>query len=485
MSIFDQSEDTISLEEFQISHEMIAPQLDDPVKAQLEQEVDYIIEFLNKRKIKANQHEKAMKDIEYKGHIEKLEQIISKRFGFNTRIFDGGAIGTPAACLPVGPKEFNVLGQRIYSDVHTEIEKEKEKVRVKTQQENEYYSKYDLRVEFEAYEQACNTFKAMNEVMNTKGFKVDLENAKIIGLPEKFSMVLIFNFAALVANYGFNTRQIVAIILHEVGHCFTHLECSYRYLSNTTVLITTFLENLAKKNKTPRESFTIAYKKVTKDSSIDKLKDTNNLTFYITTGGRLTDFMSNTSSPHYSVDSEQQADQFAGRFGYGEELATALNIMMKKGTGILSMLLYATIAVLSIVLAVLVPMLAYLFGTIGLAFILLLYNIIFKKNNVYGKYIYDDDKQRLVRIRNEVVRLIRSSNLDKDTIDSLLGNIEVLDYTIDNMREGWVGPIDKIYQTFFPGGKRKLEIRTIEETVERLMENDLHIAKHKIKKLSS
>ena len=72
MSIFDQSEDTISLEEFQISHEMIAPQLDDPVKAQLEQEVDYIIEFLNKRKIKANQHEKAMKDIEYKGHIENF-----------------------------------------------------------------------------------------------------------------------------------------------------------------------------------------------------------------------------------------------------------------------------------------------------------------------------------------------------------------------------------------------------------------------------
>ena len=484
MSIFSlvNQDETISLEDFQISHEMIAPQLGDPIVAQLEKEIENIQTFIAKRKIKSSQHEKCMRDTEYKSYIENIEKIISNRFGFKVKIFDGGAIGTPAACLPIPPKEFNVLGQRINSDVQEQLEKEK--ARAKSKEEYEAFSDYDFRVQYQAWDTAVNSFKAMNDVMNTKGFKVDLNKAKISGLPDTYIVDLIFNFAELINNFGLTTRELVAIILHEVGHGFTHLESSYRHLSNTTVLLDTFLYNLNTKNKSHRESFNIAYKKVTDDKSIDKLKDKNALTFYIITGDRLLDFMSNTSSPHYSVDSEQQADQFSGRFGLGQELASALSKIMSSTTGYLAMSLYAVISITCIVLSVLVPFLIYLFGPLAFVFTIVLYTSIFKKNNVYYTYTYDDDKQRLQRIRNEAVRLLRTSSLDKETVDNLLENIKNLDYIVDQMREGMVGPIDKIYQTIFPGGRRKLELRNIEQTIEKLIENDLHIAKHKINQIT-
>lgn len=483
MSIFDLTEnnEVISLEDFQISTEMISPQLDDPVISKLEAEINNIQSFITKRKIKSWQHEKCMRDNEYKKYIENIEKIIGDRFGFRVKIFDGGTIGTPAGVLPIPPKEFNVLGQRVNSDVQEYLEKEK--VRAKSKEEYEAFSDYDFRVQYQALDTAITSFKAMNEVMNTKGFKVDLQKAKISGLPDNYVVDLIFNFADLIANYGLSTRELVATILHEVGHGFTHLENSYRCISNTTVLIDTFLYNLNTKNKTYRESFTIAYKKATGDKSIDKLKDKNALTFYIITGDRLTDFMSNTISPHYSIDSEQQADQFAGRFGLGPELATALSKIFNSQTGYFAMGIYTIVGILNIVLAVVVPVLYYLFGPLAIIAFYMLYMSIFKKNNVYENHIYDDDKQRLRRIRNEAVRVLRTSTLDKETVDRLLENIKNLDYTVDKMREGWVGPLDKIYQTIFPGGRRKLELRTLEETIEKLMENDLHIAKHKLKQI--
>ncbi len=481
-SIFDitQQDEVITFEDFEISHEMIAPQLNDEYIAQMEVELDAIVDFIIKRKIKPYTHEKAMRDIDYKSHLEKIEVLTSKRFGFNVKIFDGG-MDCPAACLPIPPKEFNVLGQRVNQDVYEQIEKERSTMKQGKDNQNDYRTPYEKRSEYAMLDTACTTIKAMNDLMNAKGFKVDLNKAKIIGLPSEYIIDLIFNFASLVVKYGMTTREILAVFLHEIGHCFTHLESSYRYLSNTTVLIDTFMYNLCNKNKTPRESYTIAYKKVTKNNDIDKLKDKNNLTFYIVTGSRLTDFLSNTASPHYSVDSEQQADQFAGRFGLGEELGSGLNKMFKDMTGIGAMLLYGIVATLCFTICVVAPILFSLVGPLGFIFVCFLYSCIFKKNSAWIKYNYDDDKQRLVRIRNESVRLLRSSNLDKATVESLLGNIESLDYIIDHTREGFLGPIDKIYQTFFPGGKRKLELKNIEETMERLMENDLHIAKHKLK----
>lgn len=472
MNIFDYGFDKkeISLEEFQISHEMIAPQLNDEVLPLYIKELDSILDYIERKNVTSDRHAKVLKDTEFKKHVEAIEEITFKRFGFHIKILDGGLM-TPAACFPVPPKEFNVLTHRSNEDMYNQIKKEKSKT-----------SKSFDSVEYEVVKRVSDSVKALNNVLNTKGFKVDLQKAKIIGLPDEYCIAMLFNFATLFT-YGFGSREILAIFLHEIGHAFTHLESSYRYLANTTVLIDTFISNLHNKNKTPRESLTIAYKKVTGDKSIDKLKDSNKLVFYITTGKRLTDYMLMSSTPHSSIDSEQQADQFAARFGLGEELTKSLSVLHKSNTGYFAMFMYFVIGLLNFIMCAAAPGFIMIFGPIGTICLVALYKSIFKKNNVYTSYTYDDEIQRLRRIRNESVRLLRLSNIDKDTVSNVLYTIDQIDNMIESTREGWVGPIDKIYQTFFTTGKQKLELKQLEELTEKLMENDLHIVKHKLDSL--
>lgn len=465
MSIFDlENNKSISLEEFQISHEMIQPQLNDEVIPLYLKEFDSITNYITEKK--AWNNTKLMKDPEYKKYIAALEEITAKRFGFKIKIIDGGSC--PAACFPIPPKEFNVLTNRNNEDMYNYIKKKRHKM-----------IKYEDPIEYEVVMKCYDSIKAINETLNAKGFKIDLQKAKIIGLPDSYCLAMLFNFPQLV-NMGMNSRYILAIFLHEIGHCFTHLESSYRYLSNTTVLLDTFIYNLSNKNKTPRESLTIAYKKVSGDKSVDELRDTNKLTYYITMGKRYTDFIYAANTPHSYTDSEQQADQFAGRFGLGEELAKSLAILYKSNNGYKSMFLYFTIGTLGTISCICAPILTYLIGPIVVISFVHLYMSIFKKNNAYMGHTYDDDVQRLKRIRNESVRLLRSSNLDKDLISNIISQLDNIDDIIDDSREGFLGPIDKIYQTLFSSGKHKLELKTLEELTEKLMENDLHIAKHKI-----
>lgn len=464
MNIFETDKKTISLEEFKVSNEMIQPQLNDEAIPLYLKELDAMCDYITKKK--AYDNAKLMKDTEYKKHIQALEEITSKRFGFNIKILDGGSC--PAACFPVPPKEFNVLTNRSNEELYNFVKKRKNRV-----------TKSEDPIEYEFVMKTYDSIKAINETLNTKGFKVDLQKAKIIGLPDSYCLIMLFNFPYLL-NLGMNSRDMLAIYLHEVGHCFTHLESSYRYLSNTTVLMDTFIYNLSNKNKSPRESLTIAYKKVTGDKITDELKDTNKMTYYIVMGKRYTDFVYGANTPHSYTDSEQQADQFAGRFGFGEELAKSLAILHKNSTGYKMMFLYFTIGTLSTVSCVLAPFLISLFGSLAFLGFYLLYISIFKKNNAYSNNTYDDDVQRLKRIRNESVRLLRSSSLDKNLVSNIIGQLDTIDKIIEESREGFLGPLDKIYQTVFSSGRHKLELKTLEELTEKLMENDLHIAKHKI-----
>jgi hypothetical protein len=98
---------------------------------------------------------------------------------------------------------------------------------------------------------------------------------------------------------------------------------------------------------------------------------------------------------------------------------------------------------------------------------------------------YDDDKTRMIRIRHELVRQIRSYDLDKTTIKVILERLDILDKIIaitpNNNTDGIINSIYLFFRKRNFIGKQLLEYDQFEQLIETLMENNLHIASAKIK----
>ena len=85
---------------------------------------------------------------------------------------------------------------------------------------------------------------------------------------------------------------------------------------------------------------------------------------------------------------------------------------------------------------------------------------------------YDTDIRRLERIKNEIIRNIRTLNLDGDVTKKLLKQYKIVDDIVKKTPEQWIGPIEKIGRVLW--NSNKVEIKRIEQLTEDLMDNDLY-----------
>lgn len=472
--LFDHSRPKLSIEE--ISNEMIQNQINDDVVSLYVVEFTKIIDYLKRNGGIFFNNAQAMKDKDYRRLLENLEEITYKRFGFNAKIVDGG--DDHAAVVSIPPKEYNALSNRSNDKLYKEIKREA----------RNKYSEYDYETT-ELLHIMSDTITSLEKALNAKGVTIDLKNAKIKGLPKTYRIIFFFNFDTLVNSCGIDDpKELTAIFLHEVGHGFTHLESSYRQISNVSVLVNTFIANIANKNKTPKESFILAYQKMSGDKSASELKNKNKLTVAVVTGKRALDFIYLTNNPHAFSDSEQHADQFAGKFGLGEYLVTGLdkvhrNFKTEAGVyGFLSLFLFFAMAFIFILsIGTMLVINTMMYGFLALSFGTAAYNIIFSKNNTSAENTYDDLKQRYKRIRNELVRTLRSVSLSNDDVESTLNSIDTIDRIMSKTSVEWEGPLNKIHRILFTRGQLNYEIQQIEEITEDLMENELHVASKRLK----
>lgn len=160
---------------------------------------------------------------------------------------------------------------------------------------------------------------------------IDLKNARVGGIFSEYKHALYINPMAMVKRFNMTAREMCAIILHEVGHCFTMYEYADRVDSQNQVIATT-LEEFGKPNFKP-ETFKVTLKElavagvITKEEADEAASD-NDRTII---GPKLfAAMMRSTGSqlPKMQYDktaSEQLADAFAARFGYYRELVTGLD----------------------------------------------------------------------------------------------------------------------------------------------------------------
>lgn len=335
------------------------------------------------------------------------------------------------------------------------------------------------------------------------GVQVDEDKARIDNLPPKFKAHLLFNFKGLINGTSFGNknrpltdREIVAIMMHEIGHAFTFISYSYK-TRKTRIGFEDTMRDQLKKGSDVKSAFILAYKEHINPNINDKELANKNIVTVITTcyrdGIGTWGFDETTRS---NTDAEFAADQFASRFGLGADLATGLTkisetfylnfnttftflpfvalflgvtsavlqavSIMGIGLGLIGLIIAALVCV--VVAGVIILMLSGWADTLPLT--------------------YDSDSRRIERMYNDYIRQLRTHAVSNIKLkEALVKQADVIKTTIDvykkygqyagNRSDG--KGINAIINAMFSSVKKARDLEIYDSVLEDVMENSLHL----------
>jgi predicted Zn-dependent protease with MMP-like domain len=479
-----------------LSTEMIDPQLNDYVVPAITECFTNIVKMVHKYNIKSSVA--AFKRPEIAAEFTKLDAIISKRFGIPYKHI--ATKSTAYAVFIVAPKIDSILKRNI-EELHDELKDYFDDTEIKDTPPDQIIS-YD----HEFNQVLFNLVKSIDELekaMNTTGVVVDLKKAYIYNYPQTAINFIACNIYTNVVVFKWNAKHLTAVLLHEIGHSFTMTEYTYRTVRNTSVLLDSIQTTVMKQNKPLKEALLLAYSKAYGNDAAKKLENKNVVTVIVASAeAALFEFDAFSKSMYNAIDSEQLADQFSGRFGMGAYLAEALSnvyVLNDKYYKIMLIMSYMNVMIFVYINVLFnfgaidagkFKLAGYL--AIGAVIVYMLLQVIaiflyaiLTSGGLTLERTYDANKTRLIRMRHELVRQIRSYDLDKDTIKMVLDRLDFIDKIISSMpdddKNGMFNRIISFFRTHTSEGKRLYEYDQFEQLIETLMENNLHVVSAKLK----
>lgn len=389
------------------------------------------------------------------GHIKTLEQMIFSRTGLQMEII----VSKDSASILV----FHVNKQSVL----THVDIRGEDFNIKGQQ------------------------AILDKAYNKSGY-VDIKKARVGGLFSEYRNKLFINFHTLVNEFKLSTAEIVAVILHEVGHAFYMCEFSDRLESTNQVLANVAKELLNKKEK----NLNYIYRELKSiDSSV-----TEAVAEEIVNGNRviagyrlfktlLNSVASQMSNATYDNTAfEQLADHFASKFGYGKQLIIALDKLEDyfadkekfKSTNFFSILYIALEVMLNSIILIAAPV-----GLLSFYLVLrssMLIAILRFSGEDMKDYGVDELRVRYKRIRATYIDTIKSHDIPKQDLKLMLESI----YTIDNIIDSVASEktlANKVANLLFSKAKQVDESVRLQYLLEDLANNDFYLRAAQLKTL--
>lgn len=339
----------------------------------------------------------------------------------------------------------------------------------------------------------------LNNAQNKKG-TVDLQKARVGGLFSEYNNQLYINFHVVFSHYRLSVREVVAVILHELGHAFYNCEFSNRLESTNQILANVAKELMSDK---PEKNLEYIYKELKSLDDEVSEKDVDDIVNGNRTiaGFRLFKVLLNSvdsqlSDPTYDKTAfEQLADHFATRFGYGRDLITGLDklhdyfanpeksqayntfntILTAMAFMLTSFMLLHTILFLP---GSIIMMVEYGLSVKGILHYLQLFFFFFAIFSRNGEddldYTYDKLKIRYKRIRNMYIDAIKKSNVSKDELKAIIDNIYYIDGIISNTYIK-VDVFNKFTNLVFSKSKKADRHIREQQLLEDLAHNDLFL----------
>jgi len=421
---------------------------------------------------------------EFKKYLKELSEVLTDRFGFTIHVNN---TTTGAFMIPVLPDIASVIDTDS-KDAYAHYAKLTEVIAKEGSLTDEKMKTMFLELDDEDVGEVLvtrmtNNANMLMKTLNTKGVVIDLKNARIENLPKEFIINIFINFESYAVLNG-GSSVTMAITLHEIGHAFTGL--SYYY---ATALQNIFLaEGLKYAGK--KTSNLVGLIKLTNSKLGIKTEDTNNAGVMLAnlfTDIRTLDTVDSKGHSLVIKESEMAADRFAARFGYGAHLVSGLvemsdilpisgvstfaassaSLLPTKGFSLLGILVVASGVAL---FAGLIRVMA----GVGLS-------VYSETENATG--IYGSDERRFTAIRNDIVRQLRTTDLDKKTAKRIVAEIEYINAVTKTLRASEYG-IAQLLIKYVTGSDEYRE-RHMQDLLTGLQENNLHVTAAKFDELMS
>lgn len=347
---------------------------------------------------------------------------------------------------------------------------------------------------------------AIREKLKPHGF-VDENNVQLGGVFSEYVHSVYMNFSEL-HEYGLTIKEIVSILLHELGHGF--YSCAYSARMDRANQILS--DALRKGKDAGKEKFIeVTYKELKgkvhdiKKESVEQLTSKNPA--IVGTGAfkiiAEVTLQQQEDTTYDQTSFEALADHFSARFGYGEYLVTGLERLYPGGVRSVWYFdaLQAASTTMVLVQSVMASILNIQFWAgveannlfqqflKGVGFYKAIMNIIWvslmcfyfvKTSGESGRdYTYDDLEKRYNRIRNQVIESIKKRDYTKKDAEALIATAEMIGNLIKGVK-AYRGPLDFLFNTFNPKDRRAGASIARQQAIEDLLSNDLFLATAKL-----
>jgi len=293
-------------------------------------------------------------------------------------------------------------------------------------------------------------------------------------------------------------QEVTAILLQQVGHIFSYIE----YLTSTTnatkILADTFLKERFGKSKDSIDSLKLALESTDTDTVIDlstPVKTLESLDMFI-----LKTYRVDESKNSIKIDFQRLSDQFATRFGTGDDVATLIVklaradiIVHKDGTSsftnsskeailtilsiitaVIATVLFSIVGLLIFVTYLTIRLISYMFALVS-KFISKMFSLILTRGTDRSIDLEDLPK-RLTKIKLELIRELRTSDVSDSGRELLLEQVDTVKYSIKQISE----KISNL--STFSNSTTSLNYSKMEDInflTESLQENELYIMQEK------
>lgn len=465
-----------------------------------EQNGDYIVEAINIRfsRIVTLYENLSLTNLKFFKHrdvkvaMEEIDSLLHKRFGIKFKHINASGFGYAVFTAP--PKQYNVINRDIV-DMHDETMSYLNVMGKRDSNVSDNVEDYHSN-ETDVLHGWMRSVEAIDKQFRKDGITLNLAKARIDNLPSKYMVYLCVDFDLLIGRGELTGSELTAVLLHEVGHAFTHIEYSYRTVNNTAVIVDS-MKSVVDESMSYNKALTLSYGKL--GGNVKDVKGKDNITATIMTVNKYINSTRsiNSSNTHSTTDSEQLADQFSGKFGVGGELSVALTKLHSVGVELERDAVVQTLAIVGLqtlfgmLIAVgsvsgAIVMTAGLLAVIaGVSMVIVAGVEMYNGGGVRDGIVYDTDNRRQKRIRNEVVRQLRSAKLPKGVIKDHLNYLDTIDMQIalTDSDSSTTSTFAKIGRMVFSANSEAVNIKEMEELVEDLMENEIYVSANKLKTL--
>ena len=354
---------------------------------------------------------------------------------------------------------------------------------------------------------------------NKKSY-IDLKNAKVSGAFSDYISYVAIGFITLFKK-DTTPPEVTGLLLHELGHVFSEFELCDRLERTNQVL--SDLSKVVKENKVLEKKEYIVKElesivNLTKDDIDKLLKSENRVAF----GYNLFSVIGKEIKSQTNIDiynetsSEQLADNFAVRFGYGKELISYFeknrkdfelinkpNVFIR----IIFYIMYFSFLTLFFIMIIGVGASAIVAAagaiTPGLAILYLIKPIIYlilglyliknvplslsnsPNNDLEPNVLNNDDvKNRYIRIRQQYIEKINQIELPKDELKLVIETIYSIDGIIKKTKDVDSGILNTIQKLLFSKQRNLHNEIELQRLLESLSHSDLFLKSAEFKLLS-